>query len=92
MLNAAIGVNNRQPERLIGMLGSKLNLTLKPGSDDLWHSRSILLMERLHVRNTNIVAYDPVITENMREQFSDIEYADSVADALAALRRVSSTD
>jgi putative ATP-dependent endonuclease of OLD family len=34
-------------------------------------------------RGAEIVAYDPVATENMRERYPDIEYADSAAAALA---------
>jgi UDPglucose 6-dehydrogenase len=32
--------------------------------------------------DADVVGYDPVATENMRERFPDIEYADSAAAAL----------
>lgn len=93
LLNAAVEVNNRQPERLLALLEAHvdvagkrvavLGLAFKPGTDDVRNSRAIPLIEGLQDRGAAVVGYDPVATKTMREQFPDIEYVDSAADALA---------
>ena len=93
MLDAAVAVNDGQPKRLLGLLDDHvdtsgervavLGLSFKPGTDDIRNSRAISVIEGLQERGANVVAYDPVATEEMRERFPDIEYADSAADALA---------
>jgi UDPglucose 6-dehydrogenase len=93
MLNAAVEVNDRQPERLLELLDATLDvdgervavlgLAFKPGTDDVRNSRAIPLIEGLNARGATVVAYDPVAAENMREQFPGIEFATSAADALA---------
>ncbi|QUO47731.1 UDP-glucose 6-dehydrogenase AglM [Halorubrum ruber] len=93
LLNAAVEVNDRQPERLLALLDAHvdvagervavLGLAFKPGTDDVRNSRAIPLIEGLQARGAEVVGYDPVATETMRERFPDIEYADSAADALA---------
>ncbi|WP_233561793.1 UDP binding domain-containing protein, partial [Halorubrum sp. Atlit-28R] len=60
-----------------------LGLAFKPGTDDIRKSRAILLIQALLDAGADVVGYDPVATENMRERFPDIDYADSAADALA---------
>jgi UDPglucose 6-dehydrogenase len=40
------------------------------------------VIEGLLDRGASVVAYDPVATENMRERYPDIEYANSPASAL----------
>jgi UDPglucose 6-dehydrogenase len=103
LLNAAVEVNDRQPERLLALLDAHvdvegervalLGLAFKPGTDDVRNSRAIPLIEGLQAREATVVGYDPVATEPMRERFPDIEYADSAADALAgALGAVVATD
>jgi UDPglucose 6-dehydrogenase len=70
-----------------------LRLAFKPGTDDVRNSRAIPLIEGLQKRGAEVVGYDPVATESMRERFPDIEYADSAADALAgAVGAVVATD
>ncbi|MXR40804.1 nucleotide sugar dehydrogenase [Halobaculum sp. WSA2] len=92
ILNAAVEVNDRQPERLVDLLQDEvdlagariavLGLAFKPGTDDVRNSRAIPVIEALQKRGAAVVAYDPVATENMREHFPDLEYADSATDAL----------
>ncbi|WP_323677105.1 UDP-glucose 6-dehydrogenase AglM [Halorubellus sp. PRR65] len=92
MLQAAIDVNNHQPERMLGLLenhievdGARvavLGLAFKPGTDDVRNSRAIPVIQGLQERGATVVAYDPIASENMREHFPDIEYADSAATAL----------
>jgi len=92
MLNAATEINDRQPARLLSLLDNHvdvtdervavLGLSFKPGTDDIRNSRAVPVVEGLTGRGASVVAYDPVATENMREQFPDIEYADSLGAAL----------
>ena len=93
LLEAAVEVNERQPGRLLSLLDSHvdvdgkrvavLGLAFKPGTDDVRESRAIPVIEGLLERGADVVAYDPVATENMRERFPDVEYAGSAAEALS---------
>ena len=92
MLQAAVEVNDRQPVRLVDRLreyvdpaGARvavLGLAFKPGTDDVRNSRAIPLVEALSEAGADVVGYDPVATDNFRERYPDIDYADSAAVAL----------
>ncbi|MDL0118508.1 UDP-glucose 6-dehydrogenase AglM [Halobacterium salinarum] len=92
MLAAAVEVNDRQPQRLLAFMDQHVDVTnkrvavlglaFKPGTDDVRNSRAIPVIEGLQDRGADVVAYDPVAVENMREHFPDIEYADTPEDAL----------
>ncbi|MDB2286720.1 UDP-glucose 6-dehydrogenase AglM [Halorubrum ezzemoulense] len=92
MIDAAATVNDGQPNRLLSLMDSHVDVTgkrvavlglaFKPGTDDIRNSRAIPVIEGLQARGAEIAAYDPVATENMREQFPDIEYADTPGTAL----------
>jgi UDPglucose 6-dehydrogenase len=92
LLEAAVEVNDEQPDRMLDLLerhvepaGKRiavLGLSFKPGTHDIRNSRAIPVIEGLRERDAEVVAYDPVATENMRERFPDVEYADSAAEAL----------
>ncbi|WP_144799234.1 UDP-glucose 6-dehydrogenase AglM [Halorubrum depositum] len=92
LLDAAVAVNDGQPERMLELLDAHvdvagervavLGLAFKPGTDDVRNSRAIPLVEGLRERGADVVGYDPVAADNMRELFPGIEYADSVAAAL----------
>ena len=92
VLSAAVELNDAQPERLLSLLDNHvdvsgkrvavLGLAFKPGTDDIRNTRAVPVIEGLQERGADIVAYDPVATENMRERYPDIEYADSAAAAL----------
>jgi len=94
MLNAAVEVNDLQPERLLDLLAAHtdldgarvavLGLSFKPGTDDVRGSRAIPVVEGLRERGATVVAYDPVATAKFREKHPDIdvEFADSAAAAL----------
>ena len=92
MVDAAIEVNDRQPERLLNLLDGHvdvagervavLGLAFKPGTDDIRGSRAIPIIQGLLDRGANVVAYDPLAADEMREHFSDIEYVTSAAEAL----------
>ena len=93
MLEAAVEINDRQPERLLALLDNHvdvtgmrvavLGLSFKPGTDDIRNSRAIPVIKSLQKRGADIVAYDPVATEEMQEPFPDVGYADSADKALA---------
>jgi len=92
MLESAVSVNDRQPDRLLELLDAKLDvdgarvavlgLAFKPGTDDIRNARSIPVIEGLLKRDASVVAYDPVAADAVREQFPDVEYADSPGAAL----------
>ena len=65
-------------EKRVAVLG----LAFKPGTDDIRTSRTIAVTEGLQERNADVVAYDPVAAENVREHFPDISYASSPSVAL----------
>ncbi len=93
LLEAAVGVNDRQPDRMLELLADHLDpagkriavlgLAFKPGTDDIRNSRAIPTIEGLEARGADVVAYDPVAAEPMRERFPDVEYTDSAAEALS---------
>ncbi|WP_435073269.1 UDP-glucose 6-dehydrogenase AglM [Halorubrum sp. HHNYT27] len=92
MLDAAVAVNDGQPDRMLDLLDAHvdvagervavLGLAFKPGTDDVRNSRAIPIIEALQARGADVVGYDPVATDTMREHFPDLEYADSAAAAL----------
>lgn len=94
LLDAAIEVNEKQPERMLDLLEDHvaleakriavLGLAFKPGTDDVRNSRAIPVIEGLQERGAEIVVYDPVAVENMREHFPDIDYVESANKALDA--------
>ncbi|ELZ08706.1 UDP-glucose 6-dehydrogenase [Natrinema thermotolerans DSM 11552] len=93
VLEAAVEVNERQPERLVDRLkqhvdleGAQiavLGLAFKPQTDDIRNSRSIPVIELLRDHGAEIVAYDPVANEPMRERIPAIEYATTAKAALS---------
>ncbi|MFD1642644.1 UDP-glucose 6-dehydrogenase AglM [Halohasta litorea] len=92
MLEAAVTVNDRQPDRLVAALqehvdleGARiavLGLAFKPDTDDIRNSRAIPVIDALQAGGADIVAYDPVAAEQMADRFPDIEYAETAAEAL----------
>jgi len=92
MLEAAVAVNDLQPQRFLALMDrhvavadervAVLGLAFKPGTDDIRNARSIDVIEGLLDRDAEVVAYDPVATDNMREVFPDIDYAETPETAL----------
>jgi len=95
LLQAAIDVNDRQPERMLDLLDSHvdvagervavLGLAFKPHTDDIRNSRAIPIIEGLQARGAEVVAYDPDrgAVETMRERFPDVEYLASASPTLS---------
>jgi len=98
VLEAAVEVNDLQPRRLLGLLDERadvtgervavLGLAFKPGTDDVRETRAVPVIEGLHERGAEVVAYDPVAADSFAEHYPEIEveFADSAADALAGAR------
>ncbi len=98
VLEAAVEVNDLQPERLLSLLDERadvagervavLGLSFKPGTDDVRKTRAVPVIEGLQERGADVVAYDPVATESFDEHYPDIEveYADSATEALDGAR------
>jgi len=95
LLDAVVGVNDEQPERLVSLLADNvelegarvavLGLSFKPGTDDMRNSRALEVIEALVGRGAKVVAYDPEATENAREAlgaFEEVEYAGSGEEAV----------
>ena len=94
VLNAAVEVNDRQPERLVALLAEHLEdefddveiavlgLAFKPGTDDMRNSRAIPVIDDLQERGATVTAYDPVAADNAPNYVDDVTYADSAAAAL----------
>ena len=95
LLDAAVGVNETQPERLLELLDrhvdvdgkrvAVLGLAFKPGTDDTRNSRAVPVIEGLTERSAEVVAYDPVAVEDIRERYPHLafEAADSAEAALS---------
>ena len=92
LLDAAVAVNDDQPERLLGLLDDHvdvagervavLGLAFKPGTDDIRNSRAVPVIDGLEARGAHLAAYDPVATDRMRERFPEVEYTESPSAAL----------
>jgi UDPglucose 6-dehydrogenase len=92
LLEAVVAVNDLQPERLLSFVDEHvqvadrrvavLGLAFKSGTDDVRNSRAIPVIEGLLDRGANVVAYDPVAAEAMRDRFPEIAYAPTAAAAL----------
>ena len=98
VLNAAVEVNDRQPERLVALLADHLTahrdegfegaeiavlgLAFKPGTDDMRNSRAIPVIHDLQARGATVTAYDPVATDNAPNYVDNVTYTDSAVAAL----------
>jgi UDPglucose 6-dehydrogenase len=92
LLEAAVAVNDRQPERMLSLLAAHVDVTdrrvavlglaFKPGTDDVRNSRALELIEGLQEHGAEVVAYDPVAVPGAGERYPEVEYADSAATAL----------
>ncbi|WP_161495151.1 UDP-glucose dehydrogenase family protein [Bradyrhizobium canariense] len=75
ILEGVLSVNAKQPEQVTKILGAHfgnlesknillLGLAFKPETDDVRESASIRISEELLAQKTNLVAHDPIATEN----------------------------
>ncbi|WP_435068396.1 UDP-glucose 6-dehydrogenase AglM [Haloplanus sp. C73] len=98
LLQAAIDVNDQQPQRMLDLLDSHvdvegervavLGLAFKPGTDDVRSSRAIPIIEGLQARGAEVIAYDPnaAARDNMAERFPDVEYLASASPTLSGAK------
>ncbi|MFB6101269.1 MAG: UDP-glucose 6-dehydrogenase AglM [Haloplanus sp.] len=94
LLQAAIDVNDRQPERMLELMDrhvdvegervAVLGVAFKPHTDDVRNSRAIPIIEGLQERGATVLAYDPNkgAADNMRERFPDVEFLPSPSPTL----------
>lgn len=94
VVEAAIEVNERQPDRLLALLRDRvdidgervavLGLAFKPDTDDIRNSRAIPIIEGLQDLGATVVGYDPDAraAAAMAERYPDLEYVDSIETAL----------
>jgi|AntRauMinimDraft_3_1070383.scaffolds.fasta_scaffold00031_5 UDPglucose 6-dehydrogenase len=93
ILESVIEVNENQKRKMVDMLKQKigslenrkiavLGLSFKPGTSDVRNSPAITLIGELKAEGAKIIAYDPKATENMKQIYPDIEYAETALDAL----------
>lgn len=93
LLKSVISVNESQPEKIvallkerIGSLSSKriavLGLAFKDNTDDIRDSRAIPVIKALIENGADIVAYDPMAADSMKQVYPDISYQESARDAL----------
>ncbi|AZH26298.1 UDP-glucose 6-dehydrogenase AglM [Haloplanus aerogenes] len=95
LLQAAIDVNDRQPQRMLDLMDDHvdvegkrvavLGLAFKPGTDDVRNSRAIPIIEGLQERGADVIAYDPnpAARDNMAKHFPDVEYLASPSPTLS---------
>ena len=93
LLESVVEVNDKQPRRMLELLREQvdpdgkriavLGLSFKAGTDDVRNSRAIPIIEGLLESGAEVVTYDPVATDQMRERFPELEYVDSASRALA---------
>jgi len=93
LLKSVMGVNARQPIRMVEMLEKRigplsgkevavLGLAFKNDTDDVRDSRAVPVIKELLRKGARIRAYDPLAASNMRGIIPDIEYCESTAGAL----------
>ncbi|MEZ5334397.1 MAG: UDP-glucose/GDP-mannose dehydrogenase family protein [Methanolobus sp.] len=93
LLESVIGVNDRQPLKMIELLKEKigelkgkriavLGLAFKNDTDDIRESRSIPVISELLKQGADIAAYDPMAEESMRKLFPVITYCKTSSEAL----------
>lgn len=93
ILREVEGVNNGQPDWLIkqmekrmnGLLGKRialLGLSFKPETDDLRKAPSLKLIPRLLTAGASIQAYDPIVTQSVKERFPEVILASHAYEAV----------
>jgi len=99
ILKAVVGVNERQPLKLIELLKKHvpelrgktvgvLGLAFKPNTDDVRETRAYIIIKKLLEEGARVIAYDPKAMGNFERFYPDvgekIEYASSGEDVLKA--------
>jgi UDPglucose 6-dehydrogenase len=93
VLGAVIEVNEMQKRRVVSKLGrhlgdlasrriALLGLAFKPNTDDMRGASSLVLAARLQAEGAHVRAYDPIAEEAARLLMPQLDYADSVFEAI----------
>ncbi len=93
LLESVIEINKLQPLQMIELLENELGdikgkqiavlgLAFKNDTDDIRESRSIPVIATLLKKGAEVLAYDPMATENMKHIYPDITYCGSATQAL----------
>ncbi|HEC82649.1 MAG TPA: UDP-glucose/GDP-mannose dehydrogenase family protein [Thermoplasmatales archaeon] len=92
LIKAVLKINDEQPIRIIKILEkyielkgktiAVLGIAFKPSTDDIRESRAIPVICELKRRGAIVRLYDPMAMENAKKIFDDIEYCDSVNEAI----------
>src|SRR6202011_4802427 len=94
LLGAVIEVNELQKRRVVaklvrhlGSLAGKrigvLGLAFKPNTDDMRGASSLVLAARLAAEGAQVLAYDPVATEEARKIMPELDCTERVEDVIA---------
>ncbi|WP_099191496.1 UDP-glucose dehydrogenase family protein [Tepidibacter mesophilus] len=93
IVKSAVSVNNKQriipvdilleeyddiKDKTITLLG----LTFKSGTDDIRESPSLYIIEELLKKGASINAYDPMVSDEIKEIYPNINYFDNIKDSL----------
>ena len=95
LLKAVLDVNKSQPIHTVGLLKEKikdleekrvavLGLAFKGGTDDIRETRALPIVYELVKCGADVIGYDPEASDNFSELIDDMEFADSIEDALTA--------
>jgi len=94
LLNSALHINETQPKKMVEHLKKKagalknqkvtlLGLAFKPHTDDIREAPSLKIISALLDEGAQVMAYDPVAQNNVRQIFGDkITYAKTLKEAL----------
>lgn len=93
LLESVVGVNDRQPLKMVELLQGKLGdlknkkiavlgLAFKNDTDDIRESRSIPVIAELLRQEADIAAYDPMAEDSMKKIYTGITYCEYSSEAL----------
>jgi UDPglucose 6-dehydrogenase len=94
LLKGVVNVNKKQQSLLLDKLNDRFNslngkriavlgLAFKPNTDDMREAASIIITEELINQGAEVVAYDPIATENAKRILRpEVQYAESVENAV----------
>jgi len=68
---------------LEGARVAALGAAFKPNSDDVRDAPALDVARLLYLEGARVVVYDPEANENAHRQYPDLDYADSLADAVS---------
>lgn len=90
---STVDINKKQKTKLVELLEEKfdtlegksiavLGLAFKPGTDDIRNSPAIPIIQDLKDKGSEVKAYDPEATDNMRQIHPDIKYTETYKEAM----------